>query len=72
MKPRVYSDTELARFERKGQGTLEDLAAVICRAIKRMSEQEKDELRKSWLDYIAEKENDRRFHRSVGVDPSGD
>ncbi len=67
-KPRVYTDAELDRLEREGRGTLEDLAALLCRAIKRMPEQEKAELRKSWLDYVTEKENDKRFLRSVGVD----
>jgi hypothetical protein len=71
-KPHVYTDRELNRIERRGNGTLEDLAALLCREIGRMSDEEKAELRKSWLDYVDEKENDRRFLRSVGVDPDGD
>jgi hypothetical protein len=71
-KPHVYTDAELDRLELEGRGDLEDFAAVLCRCIRRMSEQEKAELRKSWLDYVDEKENDRRFLRSVGVDPDGD
>jgi hypothetical protein len=71
-KPRVYTDAELDRLERKGQGTLEELAAVLCRAIGRMSDEDKAALRKSLLDYVDEKENDRKFLRSVGVDPDGD
>jgi hypothetical protein len=74
-KPHVYTDAELDKLERKGEGTLEDLAAVLCRAIGRMSEQEKAELRANWLSHVTEKErtkeNDRRFLRSVGVDPDG-
>ena len=69
---RVYTDAELDRLERRGNGTLEDLAALLCREIRRMSDEEKAELRKSWLDYVDEKENDRRFLRCVGVDPDGD
>jgi len=71
-KPRVYTDAELDRLERRGNGTLEDLAALLCREIRRMSDEEKAELRKSWLDYVDEKENDRRFLKSCGVDPDGD
>ena len=71
-KPRVYTDVELDRIERVGQGTLEDLAALLCREIERMSDEEKAKLRKSWLDYVDERENDRRFLKSCGVDPDGD
>ncbi|HXJ11038.1 MAG TPA: hypothetical protein VNH19_02105 [Candidatus Limnocylindrales bacterium] len=71
-KQHVYNDRELNGIERRGNGTLEDLAALLCREIERMSDEEKAELRKSWLDYVDEKENDRRFLRSVGVDPDGD
>jgi hypothetical protein len=48
-KPHVYTDAELDRLEREGRGTLEDLGALLCRAIKRMPAEEKAELRASAL-----------------------
>jgi hypothetical protein len=75
-KPHVYTDRELDRIERRGNGTLEDLAAILCRAIGRMDEADKAALRKFWLDYVAEKErtkeNDRKFLRDMKIDPDGD
>lgn len=44
-KPHVYTDRELDRIERRGNGTLEDFAAVLCRAIEKMSDEEKFVLR---------------------------
>jgi|GEM_PF-3413555 len=75
-KSHVYTDRELNRIERRGNGTLEDLAALLCREIGRMSDEEKAELRKSWLDCVEEKERsrnrDRRFLKACGIDPDGD
>jgi hypothetical protein len=76
-KPHVYTDRELDRIERRGNGTLEDLAAILCRAIGRMSEQEKAELRASWLAHCDRQslrltEADVRFLKKIKIDPDGD
>jgi hypothetical protein len=58
------------------EGTLEELLQAITAELKKMSEEEKQAFRQPWLDYVAEKERtkhyDRRFLKSVGVDPDGD
>jgi hypothetical protein len=57
-------------------GTLEELMEAITAELRKMTPEEKRAWRQPWLDYVAEKErtkeNDRRFLRSVGVDPDGD
>jgi hypothetical protein len=75
-KPRKFSDAELDAIERSGSGDFEEFAAVLCRTIRRMSDDEKRELRENWIGHVDEKEqikkNDRRFLKSVGVNPDGD
>ena|ERR1700674_3979239 len=36
-----YTDSELDLIEKRGSGTLEEFAALICRQVRKMSEQEK-------------------------------
>ncbi len=45
---------------------------VLIPAIQAMSEEEKRELRETWLWQVEERQADRRFLRSCGVDPDGD
>jgi hypothetical protein len=76
-KPRVYTDAELNRLEHSGQGTLEDFSAVICRVIKRMSNEEKKELRDTWLAKCDRSSlrltgDDIRFLKENKIDPDGD
>lgn len=58
--PHVYTDRELDRIERRGNGDLEEFAAVLCRAIRRMSEQEKAELRQGIDQAFGRREAERR------------
>jgi hypothetical protein len=57
-------------------GTLQDLIELLTVEIRKMSPEQKVEFRAPWLAYVTEKENqkqnDRRFLRSVGIDPDGD
>jgi len=75
-KPRVFTDAELDRIESVGHGTLEEFCAIVCRAVKNMSDEEKKELRDSWLNQVAERKrtrnSDRRFLKACGIDPDSD
>ncbi len=57
-------------------GSLQEFIELITADIRKMSPEQKAEFRAPWLAYVTEKENenqnDRRFLRSVGVDPDGD
>jgi hypothetical protein len=57
-------------------GSLQEFIELITAEIRKMSEAQKAEFRAPWLAYVTEKENekqnDRRFLKSVGIDPNGD
>jgi hypothetical protein len=60
------------KMDAQTSGSLQEFIELITAEIRKMSEAQKAEFRAPWLAYIAEKENDRRFLRSAGVDPDGD
>jgi hypothetical protein len=45
---------------------------ILAPAIQKLSPDEKREFRQAWLSQINEREADRCFLRSCGVDPDGD
>lgn len=85
-KPRKFSDDELDVIEKRGHGDFEELTAILCRCIARMSEQEKAEFRKGMLVSFEKRakeikdrkagrvftEPDRRFLRDLKINPDGD
>jgi hypothetical protein len=60
----------------KTSGSLQEFVEEITKAIRKLSPEEKREFREAWLSQVAERErtteNDRRFLRSVGIEPDGD
>lgn len=76
-KPHVYTDAELDEIEKRGNGDMEEFGAVLGRCLSRMSEQEKRELRESWLAHCDRSSlrltgADVRFLRENKIDPNGD
>jgi hypothetical protein len=76
-KPRTFSDAELDKIEKRGNGELEEFGAVLCRAFKRMSNEEKKELRDTWLAKCDRSSlrltgDDMIWLRRIKIDPLGD
>ncbi len=57
-------------------GSLQEFIELITAEVRKMTPEQKAEFRAPWLAYVTEKENekqnDRRFLTSVGIDPNGD
>ena len=54
--------------------SIQEFVLQITNQISKLSPEQKREFRQAWLDQVAAKQNesDRRFLRSVGIDPDGD
>jgi len=52
--------------------SIQEFVHEITNQISKLSPDEKREFRQAWLSQINERESDRNFLRSCGVDPDGD